>query len=147
MIDGDIAYHALVSHDPRFDGVFFVGVLSTGIYCRSICPARTPKRENCLFFTSTEAAEKANFRPCLRCRPELAPGNAPVDGIRRIAHLMARQMEEDLIHDGSTFEEIAQQFALGSWQLRRIIQQEFGVSPIELIQYGTASGDACTWRF
>ncbi|MFT4060197.1 MAG: AlkA N-terminal domain-containing protein [Legionella sp.] len=134
MIDGDIAYNALVSHDSRFDGVFFVGVLSTGIYCRPICPARTPKRENCHFFTSAEAAEKADFRPCLRCRPELAPGNAPVDGVQRIAHLMARQMEEGLIHEGGTMEAIAQQFSLSSRQLRRIIHQEFGVSPIELIQ-------------
>ncbi|KTD35077.1 Ada protein (O6-methylguanine-DNA methyltransferase) [Legionella nautarum] len=134
MIDGNVAYNALKSHDPRFDGVFFVGVTSTGIYCRPICPAKTPKLENCLFFESREAAEKASFRPCLRCRPELAPGNAPVDNTKRMAYLIARQMEEKLISDGANLEDIAQQFAISSRQLRRIVQKEFGVSPIELIQ-------------
>jgi AraC family transcriptional regulator of adaptative response / DNA-3-methyladenine glycosylase II len=134
MIDGNMAYNALKSHDPRFDGVFFVGVTSTGIYCRPICPAKTPKRENCRFFETREAAAKASFRPCLRCRPELAPGNAPVDSTKRIAYLIARQMEEKLISDGANLEDIAQQFAISSRQLRRIVQKEFGVSPIELIQ-------------
>ncbi|KTC92584.1 MULTISPECIES: AlkA N-terminal domain-containing protein [Legionella] len=134
MIDGNVAYNALRSHDPRFDGVFFVGVTSTGIYCRPICPAKTPKLENCRFFESREAAEKSSFRPCLRCRPELAPGNAPADSTRRIAYLIARQLEEKLIRDGANLEDIAQQFSIGSRQLRRILQKEFGVSPIELIQ-------------
>lgn len=134
MINANIAYRALLSHDPRFDGVFFVGVTSTGIYCRPICPAKTPKRENCLFFTTREAAEKASFRPCLRCRPELAPGNAPVDGMYRIAYLIAERIEEDFAKNGASLEAIAQQFHLSSRQVRRIIQKEFGVSPIELIQ-------------
>src|SRR5476649_318783 len=92
LIDDDAAYSALKSRDSRFDGVFFVGVTSTGIYCRPICPARTPKRENCRFFGSAEAAEKASFRPCLRCRPELAPGQAPVDSAQRIAHLLVHRI-------------------------------------------------------
>lgn len=134
MIDGTIAYNALISRDPRFDGVFFVGVKSTGIYCRPICPAKTPKQENCRFFESHEAAEKESFRPCLRCRPELAPGNAPVDGARRIAHLIMRRIEESLVKDGANLEVIAKQFELSSRQLRRLVHNEFGVSPIELIQ-------------
>ena len=134
MIDSNVAYNALASRDPRFDGVFFVGVTSTGIYCRPVCPARTPKRENCLFFESHEAAEKQSFRPCLRCRPELAPGNAPVDNARRIAHLIVHRIEEGLIDDGASLEEIAAQFELSSRQLRRIVQSELGVSPIELLQ-------------
>lgn len=69
MIDGKVAYRALTSRDNRFDGVFYVGVTSTGIYCRPVCPARSPREENCQFFSSAEAAEKAAFRPCLRCRP------------------------------------------------------------------------------
>ena len=77
--DADALYDALAARDPRFDGVFFVGVTSTGIYCRPVCTARTPKAANCRFFDSAEGAEKARFRPCLRCRPELAPGLAPVD--------------------------------------------------------------------
>jgi AraC family transcriptional regulator of adaptative response / DNA-3-methyladenine glycosylase II len=133
-LDGDVAYRALTSRDPRFDGVFFVGVTSTGIYCRPICPARTPRQENCRFFATHEAAEKHSFRPCLRCRPELAPGNAPVDDAHRIAQLLAHRIEEGLVGDGAGMEDIAAQFELSSRQLRRIVQKELGVSPIELLQ-------------
>ncbi len=134
MNDDTASYKALTSRDPRFDGVFFVGVTSTGIYCRPICPVKTPKAVNCRFFASAEAAEKARFRPCLRCRPELAPGNAPVDRARRIAHLMVQRIDEGLLDEGLGLEEIAAQFELSSRQLRRIVQQELGVSPIELMQ-------------
>lgn len=134
MIDDDAAYDALRSHDPRFDGVFFVGVTSTGVYCRPICPAKTPRRANCRFFASAEIAEKAGFRPCLRCRPELAPGRAPVDKAHRIAHLISRRIDEGLLDDGAGLEEIAAQFGVGSRQLRRIVQRELGVSPVELMQ-------------
>lgn len=127
-------YNAIVSRDPRFDGVFYVGVTSTGIYCRSVCPAKTPKRENCRFFDSREAAEKAGFRPCLRCRPELAPGSAPIDDAHRIAHLIAQRIEEGSIDDQASIEDIADQFELSSRQIRRIVQKELGVSPIELMQ-------------
>lgn len=134
FIDDDAAYSALKSHDPRFDGVFYVGVTSTGIYCRPVCPARVPKRENCRFFTTASAAEKASFRPCLRCRPELAPGHAPMDQAHRLADLIVQRMDEGLADEGAGLEEIAAQFGLSSRQLRRIVQQELGVSPIELIQ-------------
>lgn len=133
-IDGQAAYRALTSRDPRFDGVFFVGVTSTGVYCRPICPVKTPQQKNCRFFASAEAAEKQSFRPCLRCRPELAPGHAPVDQARRIAHLLTQRIDEGLLDEGSGLEEIAGQFQLSSRQLRRIVQQELGVSPIELMQ-------------
>ena len=134
-MNNDTAYYtALVSRDPRFDGLFFVGVTSTGIYCRPICPVKTPKKANCRFFESREAAEKEWFRPCLRCRPELAPGNAPVDGTGRIANLVVHRIEEGLIDDTASIEDIAEQFELSSRQLRRIVQKELGVSPIDLIQ-------------
>src|ERR1700722_19912500 len=110
-------YNALAARDPRFDGVFFVVVTSTGIYCRPICPARTPKQSNCRFFTSPEAAEKESFRPCLRCRPELAPGSAPVDDAHRIAHLITHRIEQGLLSDGASLEDIAGQFELSSRQL------------------------------
>jgi len=132
MIESDTAYAALVSRDPRFDGVFFVGVTSTGIYCRPICPAKTPLRKNCQFFVSAEAAEKASFRPCLRCRPELAPGSAPVDNAQRIAHLLAHRIDEGIID--TNLDTVAAQFELSARQLRRIVQKELGVSPIELLQ-------------
>jgi len=134
LISDQAAYEALTSRDPRFDGVFYVGVTSTGVYCRPICPVKTPLRKNCRFFTSAEAAEKASFRPCLRCRPELAPGHAPIDQAQRIAHLITRRIDEGLIDDGAGLEDIAAQFQLSSRQLRRIVQKELGVSPIELMQ-------------
>ncbi len=134
MIDPQAAYDAMISHDPRFDGVFFVGVTSTGIYCRPVCTVKTPQRKNCRFFESAEAAEKARFRPCLRCRPELAPGHAPLDQAQRIAHLIVQRMNEGMTDEGASLEEIAEQFGMSSRQLRRIVQQELGVSPIELMQ-------------
>jgi AraC family transcriptional regulator of adaptative response / DNA-3-methyladenine glycosylase II len=132
--DKHAAYRALTSRDARFDGVFFVGVTSTGIYCRPICPVKAPQQKNCRFFSSAESAEKSGFRPCLRCRPELAPGNAPVDHAHRVANLMAQRIDEGLLEDGAGLEDIAKDFQLSSRQLRRIIQKELGVSPIELLQ-------------
>jgi AraC family transcriptional regulator of adaptative response / DNA-3-methyladenine glycosylase II len=72
-------YAAFKAKDARFDGNFFVGVSSTGIYCRPVCPAKLPREANCTFFDTAAAAERAGFRPCLVCRPELAPGSAPID--------------------------------------------------------------------
>ena len=131
--DSAALYNALVSRDPRFDGVFFVGVTSTGIYCRPVCTARTPKAANCRFFDSAAAAEKARFRPCLRCRPELAPGNAPVDDAQRIAALVAHRIEEGMLDDGAGMEKLAERFGWSSRQIRRIVGRELGVSPIELV--------------
>ena len=131
--DAAALYSALVARDARFDGVFYVGVTSTGIYCRPVCTAKTPKRANCRFFTSAEAAEKASFRPCLRCRPELAPGNAPVDDARRIASLLANRIEEGMLDNGARLEEIAARFGWSSRQIRRMVHKELGVSPIELL--------------
>ncbi len=131
--DRKAMYRALVSHDSRFDGVFFVGVTSTGIYCRPICPAKTPREANCRFYNSAQEAEHARFRPCLRCRPELAPGNAPVDDSQRIAHLIVQRLEEGTIERDAGLETIAKQFSLSSRQIRRIIRKELGVSPIQLL--------------
>ena len=126
-------YSILAARDSRFDGVFYVGVTSTGIYCRPVCTAKTPKAANCRFFNSPEAAEKAAFRPCLRCRPELAPGNAPVDDARRIASMIANRIDEGMLDDGAGLETIAARFGWSSRQIRRIVQKELGVSPIELV--------------
>ena len=73
-LDPEICYRALATRDARFDGRFFTAVRSTGIYCRPVCPARTPKRENCVFLPCAAAAQQAGYRPCLRCRPEASPG-------------------------------------------------------------------------
>src|SRR5262245_24012112 len=134
MIDSHAAYRALTARDPRFDGIFFVGVTSTGVYCRPICPVKTPLQKNCRFFESAFAAEKASFRPCLRCRPELSPGHAPIDNSNRVAHLFTRRIDEGLVDESGGLEEIAAEFGISSRQLRRIVQKGLGVSPIELIQ-------------
>src|SRR5262245_16776900 len=127
-------YKALAARDPRFDGVFFVGVTSTGIYCRPICPVKTPKEANCRFFESPQASEQAGFRPCLRCRPELAPGSAPVDDAQRIAQLIVQRLEEGNLEDEEAgLEAIADRFELSSRQIRRIVQKELGVPPIQLL--------------
>lgn len=126
-------YKALTARDPRFDGLFFVGVTTTRIYCRPICPAKTPREANCRFFDTAHEAEQAGFRPCLRCRPELAPGSAPVDDAQRIAHQIVQRLEEGALDEGRGLEQIAGQFELSSRQIRRIVQKELGVSPIQLL--------------
>ena len=132
-MDKDACYQALLTHDARFDGVFFVGVATTGIYCRPVCPARTPRRENCAFYPSAAAAEKAGLRPCLRCRPERAPGNAGVDATSRIAALIAGRIEDGALTEGSV-EILAAEVGISSRHLRRVIEAEFGVSPVALAQ-------------
>jgi AraC family transcriptional regulator, regulatory protein of adaptative response / DNA-3-methyladenine glycosylase II len=130
----DIYYRALTSRDTRFDGVFFVGVRTTGIYCRPVCTAKTPGRKSCRFFASAALAEQAGFRPCLRCRPELAPGHAPVDNARTVARIAAARIEAGALNDGGSLEELAESFGLSSRQLRRLVRKELGVSPIQLAQ-------------
>ncbi len=133
-MDDDACYRALAARDVRFDGVFFVGVTSTGIYCRPVCSARTPRRENCRFFPHAAAAERAGFRPCLRCRPELAPGQAPVDAVGRTARLAAARIEAGAFNGDGGLETLAKEFGLSSRQLRRVVRKELGVSPVELAQ-------------
>src|SRR3954454_2302995 len=102
-------YRALTARDPRFDGVFFVAVTSTRIYCRPVCPASTPRLERCRFFPSAAAAEQAKFRPCLRCRPELAPGNAPIDAVGRMAKLAASRIGQTIGDDDASLEVLAEE--------------------------------------
>ncbi len=126
-------YNALTARDARFDGVFFVGVTSTGIYCRPICRVKAPKAANCRFYDSAQEAEQAGFRPCLRCRPELAPGNAPVDDAGRIARLIVQRLWEGHFDGEAGLEAIADEFALSSRQIRRIVRAQLRVSPIQLL--------------
>lgn len=132
-LDDNNYYQAILTHDTRFDGVFFVGVSSTGVYCRTVCTARTPRQENCTFHPSAAAAEKAGFRPCLRCRPELAPGNARIDAINRLATAIANRLEDGELVNHS-LEELAGEMGITDRHLRRVIKTAFGVSPIELVQ-------------
>lgn len=133
MSPASALYSAYAARDPRFDGVFFIGVTSTGIYCRPVCTARTPRPANCRFFESAALAEQAHFRPCLRCRPELAPGNAPVDDAQRVAGLIVHRIDEGVLDGGGGLEQIAREFGWSSRQIRRVVQRELGVSPMELV--------------
>jgi AraC family transcriptional regulator of adaptative response / DNA-3-methyladenine glycosylase II len=132
-LDPDACYRALKTHDPRFDGRFFVGVSSTRIYCRPVCTVRMPRRENCHFFASAAAAEVEGYRPCLRCRPELAPGNASVDAIARLAQGAVDLIENGVL-DAGGIEHLSARVGVTSRHLRRIFDAEFGVSPIEYAQ-------------
>ena len=133
--DPEICYRALQSRDARFDGLIYVAVRSTGIYCRPVCPARTPKFQNCRFFASAAAAQEAGFRPCLRCRPETAPDLASWRGT---SNSVSRALA--LIHDGAldgygtTVEKLAERLGLGERQLRRLFLQHLGASPIAVAQ-------------
>jgi AraC family transcriptional regulator of adaptative response / DNA-3-methyladenine glycosylase II len=133
LLDAERCYRALQTHDARFDGRFFVGVSSTGIYCRPVCRTRTPRRANCSFFPSAAAAESSGFRPCMRCRPELAPGNAAVDAGTRLVQAAAGLIEDGLLVDGSV-EELAQRLGVTDRHLRRVFRSELGVSPVQFVQ-------------
>jgi len=132
-LDPKHCYEAIKARDSRFDGVFFVGVSSTGVYCRPVCRVRTPRAANCSFYNNAASAEQAGYRPCLRCRPELAPGYSPNDAVKRLAHRVASQIRAGALVD-SNVEALAQQFNISSRQLRRAVETEFGVSPIALAQ-------------
>lgn len=132
-LDRDACYRALSARDARFDGVFFVGVETTGVYCRPVCPARTPRASRCRFFRRPIEAEKAGFRACFRCRPEVAPGEAPSDAVPRLVQRALQRIEEGCLDEGS-LDDLAAELAVSSRHLRRSIQDELGASPIELAQ-------------
>jgi AraC family transcriptional regulator, regulatory protein of adaptative response / DNA-3-methyladenine glycosylase II len=130
ILDFDTCYRALTARDPRFDGLFFVGVQTTGIYCRSICPTRKPRPPSCRFFASAAAAEQAGFRPCLRCRPELAPGKGIVHSLEEA---IFRKVQSRAPH-GDSIEEVAALTGFSSRQMRRLLQKTFGLAPVEVLQ-------------
>lgn len=132
-LEPDHCYQALKARDARFDGLFFVGVSTTGIYCRPVCTVRLPGFDRCTFYSSAAKAEAAGYRPCLRCRPELAPGTAPVDAVRHTAALAVARIEAGGLAE-TDMAGLAAEFSISSRQLRRIIQHEYGVAPIELDQ-------------
>ena len=132
--DTDAAYLALTTRDARFDGRLFVGVTSTGIYCRPVCRVRTPLKRNCRFFGNAASAEHDGFRPCLRCRPELAPGLSLVDSPQALALHAARALDE-AVHAGAApaLPELARRLGVTDRHLRRIFQNAHGVSPIDYL--------------
>ncbi|MGH1471815.1 MAG: Ada metal-binding domain-containing protein [Cellvibrionaceae bacterium] len=133
VLDSEECYAAMQAHDARFDGVFFVAVSTTKIYCRPICRVRIPKIDRCTFYHHAASAEQAGYRPCLRCRPELAPGNAQMDAVKRVAQLAALRIKSGALSDIGV-EGLAEEFGISDRQLRRAIDIEYGVSPINLAQ-------------
>ncbi|WP_428681763.1 bifunctional transcriptional activator/DNA repair enzyme AdaA [Reyranella sp.] len=134
LLDRSSYYRAFQSHDARFDGRVFVGVTSTGIYCRPVCPARTPRFENCRFFASA-AAQEAGFRPCLRCRPEIAPDLAFWRGTANtVSRALALIADGALDEDETGVEALAERLGVGGRQLRRLFQRHLGASPLAVAQ-------------
>ena len=138
-LSDDASYLALKTRDACFDGSFFTGVTSTGIYCRPVCGVKTPKRENCRFFRHAAQAESAGFRPCLRCRPELAPHSitwSVQDASYILAHQAARLLDEPEAWTGDrpSVDALAARLGISSRHLRRIFEVQLGVSPMQYLQ-------------
>jgi AraC family transcriptional regulator of adaptative response / DNA-3-methyladenine glycosylase II len=130
-LDPGRCYDALLSRDRRFDGRFFVGVLTTGVYCRPVCPAPSPKQKNIRFFACAAAAESAGFRPCLRCRPETSPGTPAWLGTSAVVSRALRLISEGVLDDAGV-DHLAGKLGIGSRQLRRLFQSHLGASPIAI---------------
>jgi len=138
-LDDTAAYQVITARDARFDGRLFVGVTSTGVYCRPICRVRTPMRKNCRFFATPAQAEAASFRPCLKCRPELAPGAAlpwtVMDASRTLARQAADLLDEQVASgDARSLVDVAARLGVSDRHLRRIFQAEHGVTPLQYLQ-------------
>ncbi len=131
----DVCYRALATRDARFDGRLFVGVKTTGIYCRPICPARTPKRQNVTFWPSAAAAQEAGFRPCLRCRPEISPDAAAWRGTSNtVSRALALIAEGGLDGDDAALTRLCDRLGVGERQLRRLFDKHLGAPPIAVAQ-------------
>ncbi|MCB1321339.1 MAG: methylphosphotriester-DNA--protein-cysteine methyltransferase family protein, partial [Leptospiraceae bacterium] len=120
-LDADSCYQALLARDTRFDGAFFVAVRTTGIYCRPVCRVKPALRRNCDFYASAFAAESRGFRPCLRCRPELAPGYSDMEAHQRLAALALGRIESGVLA-GESIEDIADELGVSTRHLRRTIK-------------------------
>lgn len=139
LLADDDCYLALKAKDARFDGRFFTGVTSTGIYCRPVCSVRTPRRENCRFFGHAAQAESAGFRPCLRCRPEMAPHSVAwsiQDASYILAHQAARLLDEpdSWSDEAPSVEKLAARLGISDRHVRRIFEAQFGVTPLQYLQ-------------
>jgi len=133
MLDTDQCYRAVLTRDARFDGRFFVAVKTTKVYCRPICRVKTPLRKNCSFFTHAAAAEAAGYRPCKRCRPELAPGASLMEVSSELARAALALISGDFLAENS-LEDLATKLGVTDRHMRKVFQDEFGVSPVEYAQ-------------
>ncbi len=134
MLDASVCYRALLARDSRFDGLFFVGVSTTGVYCRSVCPARKPRASSCSYHPSAAAAESAGFRPCLRCRPELAPAAPAGQEPSALAGGIVARIQAGYLSDGQKLGDLATSFGISERHLRRLVKEATGVTPIALAQ-------------
>ncbi len=132
-LDHNQCYSIIKSKDERFDGRFFTAVLTTGIYCRPICPATLPRPENVQFFATAAAATEAGFRPCLRCRPESSPGTPDWQGPSSLVSRGLRLISEGVL-DECGVDEVARQLNIGTRQLRRLFVEHLGAPPIAVAQ-------------
>jgi len=132
-LSADICQRAVRARDARFDGLFFVGITTTGVYCRPVCPSRVATPQHRRFFASPASAEHAGFRPCLRCRPELAPGRAQIDAVPRLARVAAHRIEAGALN-GHSVGQLARELGVSERHLRRSLEREIGVSPVALAQ-------------
>jgi AraC family transcriptional regulator of adaptative response / DNA-3-methyladenine glycosylase II len=133
LLNADQCYRAVLSRDARFDGRFFVAVRTTRIYCRPICRVKTPMRKNCQFFGHAAEAEVAGYRPCKRCRPELAPGQSMMEVRSEWARAALSWINRDFLAEHS-LEELAEKLGVTDRHLRQVFRAEFGVSPVEYAQ-------------
>ncbi|HST92785.1 MAG TPA: Ada metal-binding domain-containing protein [Brevundimonas sp.] len=137
-LDQEACYRAVLTRDARFDGRFFGCVKTTGVYCRPVCPARTPKRENMMFVVSAAAAEEAGFRACLRCRPETAPDMGAWRGtsntVSRALALIEAGALDGRSEEGGDVDALAGRLGVGERQLRRLFRQHLGAAPVSVAQ-------------
>jgi AraC family transcriptional regulator, regulatory protein of adaptative response / DNA-3-methyladenine glycosylase II len=132
-LDQEACYRAVLTRDARFDGRFFGCVKTTGIYCRPVCPARTPKRENMVFVPTAAAAEEAGFRACLRCRPETAPDMGAWRGTSNTVSRALSLIEQGALDEGDV-DALAGRLGVGERQLRRLFRQHLGAAPVSVAQ-------------
>lgn len=132
-LDAETCWNALSSRDARFDGRFLVGVRTTGVYCRPVCPARTPRRDRCEFFSRAAEAERDGYRACFRCRPELAPGGGSVDAVPRLVAAAVSRIDEGFLNEASV-DDLAASLGITARHLRRAVSSELGLSLVELAQ-------------
>jgi AraC family transcriptional regulator, regulatory protein of adaptative response / DNA-3-methyladenine glycosylase II len=151
LLDDDASYQALTARDARFDGRLFVGVTSTRIYCRPICRVRTPRRENCRFFETPAQAEAQAFRPCMKCRPEVAPGPGlpwtVMDASRTLARQAALQLDAQAASgDTPSVAQLAERLGVSDRHLRRIFLAVHGVAPLQYLQTRRCRSRRSRWR-
>ncbi|MFT5484305.1 MAG: AraC family transcriptional regulator of adaptative response / DNA-3-methyladenine glycosylase II [Halieaceae bacterium] len=127
-LDPEVCRRARLSRDTRFDGEFYLGVSTTGIYCRPICPARNPRESNVTYYRSAAQAAQAGYRPCMRCRPESAPGSPAWQGSRTTVNRALKLIQQGALNTGSSAA-LAARLGVGERYLRKLFERELGVSP------------------